>query len=134
MYNRRTYMTTPYHYLQVLYFRGAKVRKLIGSHKVITIYFKAFPLSQPFHPHRTLKRSHSFCTILLAHPTPYALLPFTECTGTTPFRACLRKGRGRTDRQHIRSPCLLQLANIENIFESYNVINIYFTIFLPFRI
>lgn len=61
-------MTTPYHYLQVLYFRGAKVRKLIGSHKVITIYFKAFPLafplSLPFHPNRTLERNLSFCTIL----------------------------------------------------------------------
>lgn len=57
-------MTTPYHYLQVLYFRGAKVRKLIGSHKVITIYFKIFPLSQPFHPNRTLERNLSFCTIL----------------------------------------------------------------------
>lgn len=57
-------MTTPYHYLQILYFRGAKVRKLIGSHKVITIYFKAFPLSLPFHPNRTLERNLSFCTIL----------------------------------------------------------------------
>lgn len=57
-------MTTPYHYLQVLYFRGAKVRKLIGSHKVIVIYFKIFLPLRPFSTYWTLEREHSFRTLL----------------------------------------------------------------------